>query len=513
VSGRFFQARIIHKGLALVLIPFLLNVVWIGMLWNSVDQTAKLLELERKQTDLVEALNSVLVLFYNTQGALLTYDFEFLIRNRPFNEKDAAFHDKAKISFAELKETLRTLSVNDELSDSQRSFMAELRQLFEQEFSQLDSPELRPTPDQDPTAFRRLLLTRMRQFRAILHEGANRSAELLATVDNQKAELAKIRSDEKGLRESVNRTVIIGLGANLFLVVALAFFFLRDISSRVTLLVANAQRLPKRQPLNKIGGTDELSYLDQAMHQVARDLQQAFDHRQSVMQMVAHDLRSPLAASQISLDILSEFESKNLTESGNSQLEKMRANNRRLLALVNDLLTIDLIELGKLELNLAPSNVRQLAGDAVETLESLAQAKNIALVNQCTEQYVQVDADRIVQVLVNLITNAIKFSPGKSEIQVSSARNSGSIVISVSDQGCGMSEQECRQAFEKFYQSANNTKEEGFGLGLAICRLIIESHQGRIGVESVLGKGSRFWFSIAEAATADLTPSGKSSDD
>ena len=92
-----------------------------------------------------------------------------------------------------------------------------------------------------------------------------------------------------------NKIVIVGLVANFLLAIILANFFVRDISARVSGSDSRMrQRLPKRQPLSQVGGTDELSYLDQAMHQAAKELQHAFDHRQSVMQMVAHDLRSPL---------------------------------------------------------------------------------------------------------------------------------------------------------------------------------------------------------------------------
>ena len=475
------------------------------MLLRSLDETAKLVEMERKQTALVEALNSVLILFYNTQGNMLTFQFEYMLRNRPFNEKDAEYRERALTSFAQLKSTLYGLSGSTGLTTNQRAFMTRLLQIFEQGFREMDSLANRPSSADQAVSISQQFASKMKTVKRATREGARRSEELLATVDSQKNELEKVRRQEKHSREAVNDLVIKGLIANLVVVIALVFFFIRDISSRLAALVQNAQRLPKRQSLVLVGGTDELSYLDQAMHKAAQELQQAFDHRQSVMQMVAHDLRSPLSASQISLDILSEFESKNLSPSGCNQVERIRANNRRLLALINDLLTIDLIELGKLELGLSDCDISKLANDAMQTIDGLALAKDIEITNSCNELYIAADRNRIVQVLVNFLSNAIKFSPPKSRIEITAAKSFGSVVVSVVDQGVGMTEQDSKQVFEKFYQAAEGPKQGGFGLGLAICRLIVESHKGRIGVESQSGKGSRFWFSVDESAKSPTT--------
>lgn len=106
------------------------------------------------------------------------------------------------------------------------------------------------------------------------------------------------------------------------------------------------------------------------------------------------------------------------------------------------------------------------------------------------------DKDRLIQVLVNLLSNALKFSANETKITISSELENGAIKVMVTDQGPGMDKETRERVFEKYFQAETAAKKEGFGLGLAICNLIVQSHKGKLGVESEPGKGSTFWFSI-----------------
>jgi signal transduction histidine kinase len=285
----------------------------------------------------------------------------------------------------------------------------------------------------------------------------------------------------------------------------LATLFIKNISQRLNILVENARRLPKRQELAKtVGGRDELSYLDEAMHTAATDLQAAFEFRTSLMQMVAHDLRSPLQASQISLAILTDFEATNVSAGALAQIERVKANNQRLISLVNDLLTLDSLELGRLELHKEQTTAKEVAQDAIDTLSQVAAVRKIELQNLATDATIFVDKQKISQVLINYITNAIKFSPSNSVIKIGSDSRKDLVRLFVRDQGPGLSLEEAERVFEKFFQAKEGKNAGGFGLGLAICRLIVESHGGDVGVFSEKGDGAEFWFRVKAKSKSAL---------
>jgi signal transduction histidine kinase len=132
-------------------------------------------------------------------------------------------------------------------------------------------------------------------------------------------------------------------------------------------------------------------------------------------------------------------------------------------------------------------------------MAALAAAQDVTIINRCGDQIVMADARRLSQVFNNLLSNAIKFSPPDSDIEILSKEDGNNLVVSIIDKGTGLSKENARHVFEKFFQVDGTRKHQGSGLGLAICKLIIDSHSGEIGVDSSLQKGSRFWFSLPRA--------------
>ncbi|HEY9715451.1 MAG TPA: sensor histidine kinase, partial [Chroococcales cyanobacterium] len=111
----------------------------------------------------------------------------------------------------------------------------------------------------------------------------------------------------------------------------------------------------------------------------------------------------------------------------------------------------------------------------------------------------------VLQVVVNYLGNAIKFAPPDSKIEVSAQQIDSQVRVSVQDEGPGMTKDDQKKLFQKFYQTEDGKAEKGFGLGLAICKLIVESHGGKVGVESEPGKGACFWFKIDSSVVAQMT--------
>ncbi|HNG19117.1 MAG TPA: HAMP domain-containing sensor histidine kinase, partial [Candidatus Obscuribacter sp.] len=201
-------------------------------------------------------------------------------------------------------------------------------------------------------------------------------------------------------------------------------------------------------------------------------------------------------SSQVALDLLGKDSQTQLGQSSVRHVETIKRNITRLVTLVNDLLTVEKLEAGKLELELEAIDLRSVADEAINSVGGLSGQKHIAIVNDTTHEEVEADRARIIQVLVNYLSNAIKFSPNNSTITIFTGRQEGMLVVSVQDQGPGISDEEQERLFSKFYQSREGKRSKGFGLGLAICKLVVESHGGQVGVESQPNQGARFWFTL-----------------
>ena len=212
---------------------------------------------------------------------------------------------------------------------------------------------------------------------------------------------------------------------------------------------------------------------------------------------VSHELRTPLTAIRTALELL-----KNTTDTARieSVVDIATAESDRLIRMVNDILDIRRIEAGKLNLDIDEVPARQLIDRAIQAVESISREANIEIVARVESDAVcMADADRIHQVLTNLISNAIKFSPDSSTVQVLANSWTGRMRFEVKDEGPGVPEEEREKIFGRFEQLS--TREErskgGTGLGLAIAKGIVENHGGAIGVDVANGSsGSTFWFEL-----------------
>jgi signal transduction histidine kinase len=168
-----------------------------------------------------------------------------------------------------------------------------------------------------------------------------------------------------------------------------------------------------------------------------------------------------------------------------------------LIALINDLLDIEQMDAGKLQIKVSETMVQDLFERTTWALESFAFQHGVKLAFQATELEFSFDAARIEQVLINLISNAIKFSSSGTVINLEAHEDGDAVEILVIDQGRGIPEEERPFIFDRFRQVEALDAKRGSGLGLAICKLIVESHSGAIGVRTPSsGKGSEFWLRL-----------------
>jgi signal transduction histidine kinase len=222
--------------------------------------------------------------------------------------------------------------------------------------------------------------------------------------------------------------------------------------------------------------------------------------KEEFVSTVSHELRTPLTSIAASLGLLVGQTGEVLPGPTARLLSIAAANTQRLVRLVNDILDIEKLESGRVVFDFQKVNVRALVEHAIEANKDLAESHHvrIRLMDSSSIGEVRADADRLVQVVTNLLSNSIKFSPADSEVIVSIANEADSVRISLRDHGIGISADFRDQLFEKFAQAdaTNARREGGTGLGLSIAKQIIERLGGEVGFRDAPGGGSVFYVDL-----------------
>lgn len=220
--------------------------------------------------------------------------------------------------------------------------------------------------------------------------------------------------------------------------------------------------------------------------------------------IVSHELRTPLTSIRGSLGLIEGGVAGELPAKARNLVHIARTNTDRLVRLINDILDLDKMEAGQVTLQRAPVETGAMLDEVIGQMHGYAQQASVRveLVDrdpQCPP--VHGDRDRLVQVLTNLISNAIKFSPEGGRVEVRAAASQGRVRFSVTDHGPGIAQVDIPRLFQKFHQlDASDTRARGgSGLGLVIAKSLVEAHHGRIGVDSEVDEGSTFFFEIPVA--------------
>ena len=214
---------------------------------------------------------------------------------------------------------------------------------------------------------------------------------------------------------------------------------------------------------------------------------------------MSHELRTPLNAIIGFSEVLGERMFGELNEKQDEYLKDIYASGQHLLSLINDILDLSKIEAGRMELELTDFNLPATLDNALTLVRERAGRRGIALGLTVDERLEQIRADerKVRQVVLNLLSNAIKFTPEGGRIEVRAVPVDGMVEISVSDTGVGIAPEDQEAIFEEFRQVGTAAKKvEGTGLGLALSRKFVELHGGRIWVQSQVGVGSTFTFTI-----------------
>lgn len=477
------KLRILHKGLLFIFLPLLLQLVFFSQLFSLVNQVEKLEQEEERRILFVESSNQIIMEFGTSWTAIICR----LFGSNAYKQDPEAYRARMEKVFTPIKKYAEEYpSLNALVEETERA-----GQEHYEIYKELQAAAGTPNSNSSVMIFNLL------KMRPKFIQLTTRSLELKKMLEQETNALQETWKKNESRRVSLKRQILIGVIADFIITLILLTVFLLDISRRLKVLVANAALLPKGERLpRQVSGNDELAMLDAVLHDASSELESAKEHRKSLMEMVAHDLRSPLSSAKATVELLLGSSANGSADQSREHLGRLRRNLAQLIAFVEDLLTIEKLESGKLELDLSAFKIGSLIDDCLETLAVKAKARGIKLVREGADIEVVGDQARLTQVVMNLLVNAIKHSPDGGTVRVLAVQNDDTFKLSVFDQGKGIEAADQEKLFQKFVQAKDAKQKEGFGLGLAICKMIIDAHKGSIGLSSEAGKGAEFWFSL-----------------
>jgi two-component system, NtrC family, sensor kinase len=298
-----------------------------------------------------------------------------------------------------------------------------------------------------------------------------------------------------------------------------------DLRVEASVSVIAAETLPERRRQDDLGAlADDLNrmaaglqkstaQLEQKVEERTRELQAALEqlaektrelevtskHKSDFLANMSHELRTPLNAIIGFTQVLQQKLFGEVNDKQEEYLADINSSADHLLALINDVLDLSKVEAGQIELEKAPFSLREALERGVAMVRERAIRNGVQLSFEPDPQVEMVEADerRIRQIVFNLLSNAVKFTPERGRVDVRSAQQNGEVLVSVADTGPGIAPEDQERIFEEFQQTGLGAEQrEGTGLGLALSKSLVELHGGRIWVESELGRGSTFTFTL-----------------
>jgi signal transduction histidine kinase len=296
--------------------------------------------------------------------------------------------------------------------------------------------------------------------------------------------------------ESVNRSLLVAALGGAMLALLIGFFLARSLTRPLRALNTATHQVASGKLEQKVPVTskDEIGELAESFNQMSADLAKANRSRKQMTADIAHDLRNPLTVLGGYLESLKDGKLKPSTE----RYQTMQAEVTLLQKLVDDLRILSLADAGELMLHFQPVNPYEILARVRAAYMQQAQAKGVELevITRDVVKDMELDPERLEQVLGNLVSNALRYTSEGGTIQLSASEGQTCVIIRVTDTGCGIHPSDLPYIFERSYRGDPSRSGEESGLGLAISRSIVELHGGKITVQSELGKGSEFQIQI-----------------
>lgn len=476
------------KVIALVVVILVCELFFVGSLAYMLDQSEREAARVVRSKKIADAINEL---------SKEMYGFVLMFRKDRFTPSFVADQDletSEKIAheqYQTIKENVRDKHSLDVVSKSETAGMAAVKHMRD---IQKDPVRLKSLDDLDA---RRTELKALKNVaRDILSEDLlDLSRKEKAVIEASPERQAKIRKNQKLILGG-------GLALNILVALFLVLILVRQITSRLSIMCDNTFRLAQGKELNAImPGNDEIATLDKTFHAMAVSLKESEQARQEMVAMITHDLRAPLTVLRNFLELMEVGITGELNQQGKQLIKTAESSSGRMLTLINDLLDSEKIKAGQMELALFELPISQILESGAAPYANLV--NEISVKVEPSTSLVVADEERIVRVLANLISNAIKFSPRPSTITVRAFDKEDFVEVDVIDQGRGIPADKLPSIFDKYTQvrGTDSTQKGGSGLGLAICKSIVELHGGKIWVTSIENQGSTFSFTLPKVKT------------
>ncbi|MBX9692277.1 MAG: HAMP domain-containing histidine kinase [Cyanobacteria bacterium] len=331
--------------------------------------------------------------------------------------------------------------------------------------------------------------------------------------------LREFSSKASADRHNLFFLVVLALTVNSLIVVSLAVILTITTNARLKLLMENIERFSVGElQLQKVGGSDELSELDSEFRAMAQTRSEAEELQNSLYAMISHDLRSPLTALSMTASTIIEFESDSLNPGLRFKLNKMRSVIDSLVTFAQSILDLEKSKTGSIELNYKTCSAKAMIDTSIDTVKAIADQKEVTInsrvchlshdgrlmASDAPDSDMVCDESRLIQVLINLLSSAIDRSPTGSVIDVFTTIQPEVLCrFQVKDQGLCFTDEERENLF---VHSSELVTKRDFGLGLSICKLLVEAHNGKLGLECTGVEGNIFWFELPQTPPQGQTP-------
>ena len=483
-----------QKGLFLVAVPLLFELVFVLVLVTLHRQAEAEVQRDITSKTIIENADVLMIDILNSGTATSTYALNI--------KKDKTTAMKAFDAYGEINrqvvdefETLKKL-VADKPQESVR--LATIRETYDRynEVAQFGVDLINKKDSMPPLEFNVKLFQSIHKLNGYLKDISSQMNDFLASAKTVEIESPQVQQRNRATIEYFLFAVV---GFNIALAVALARWFSLDIASRLKVINDNTMQLSKGQPLNpRVAGVDEIANVDKVFHDMADKLKEADRLKKEFVGIISHELRTPLTSIQALLTLLEAGILGDLPDKSKKRIRGAEADVERLIRLIGELLDIEKMESGRLDMLFTEARLDNVISRAVNSVRMIAEKRELSITYPETDETLIADGDRLVQVLVNLMSNSIKFSPQGSSIDITLKSNQRTVEFRVTDRGRGIPEEFRTSIFDRYKQVeiGDSKQKGGTGLGLAICKAIVDQHGGTIGVDSEMGVGSTFWFRI-----------------
>jgi signal transduction histidine kinase len=494
------RSRIAEAGLALIIVPAIICCTMLWMLSQMIDRSQSEIQREYRSYQVLQCLNSIHA--GHMYSGICTMMFN-LTKSAEFAERRVQYVNVTKASLSKLTSIFQQSSDQDE-RDMLKRLQKQMNDIeaTEKGFLTSESHQLKDRFNALP-AVEQGLPEEMYFYRTRLV----REREKLLLDD---------RSTELRDRKKAISILLLGI----VLVTVSTIFANRLLRKLLTLhlynAIGNAKRLNSTEPLQiPAKGTDEIAVLDKYIYDSAIELRQLENQRLELLSLLREELKNPILETSTDIAKVLDITEQPLPEKAAGNIRNAVTELSRLGALVDDLTNIEMLDKNALQLNVSEFAVKEVFSATLNALQLLADLKSIKLVVESSDLKAHGDRERVLQILVNLVSNAIKFSPNGSRVTLSASRGDRAVKLSVADEGPGISEADQGKIFQKFEQATNKVSKAddsgsvhtgsttapiaGAGLGLHICKMLVEAHGGSISVDSVAGKGATFSVVLPDA--------------